>query len=97
MENHLVENYTMEDYMTEMMKEWRREVVDGIKELRAQQVVMMGQISKLREEFAKAHEHAELTKRVEKLEAERSKFIGAMLVLQAVGGGVVWIVSHLLK
>ncbi len=87
----------MEDNMTELMKEWRREVVDGIKELRAQQVVMMGQIAKLREEFAKANDHAELARRVEKLEAERSKFIGAMVVLQAVGGGLVWLITHLLK
>jgi predicted nuclease with TOPRIM domain len=70
--------------LNELQREWRKEVSNDLKELKRT-------LAEMREEFARAHEVTSLEVRVSALETERAKLIGGAIVLQLLGGFILWI------
>lgn len=74
----------------ELNREWRREVSDNLKELRAQCNGITAQISTLKDNYALDKDVVELQVRVRSLENDKAKLVGAVVVLQVIGGAVMW-------
>ena len=81
------------DELSELQKEWRKDVADSLRELRAQNEKLLLEIRDMREQFAKQRDLDKISERVTVLEGERSRFVGGILVLQVIGGLAVWVVS----
>lgn len=87
----------IETELTELQKEWRREVADSLRELRKQNLELLAEVREMRDQFAKQRDLDKLAERVTTLEGERSKMVGAVLVLQFIGGIAVWLITKYWK
>lgn len=83
--------------LQELQREWRREVSDALKENRVQFALIAIELQKIREEFAREKEMLELMSRVAALERDKAKIIGGALILNFVGGLLLWFVAKLWK
>lgn len=72
--------------LSELQREWRKEVSNDLKELKKC-------LAEMRDEFARSHEVDDLEKRVTSIENERSKLIGAAIAFQLLGGFVLWLIK----
>jgi len=81
--------------INELNREWRREVSDNLKELRTQCNSITAQISGLKDNYALDKDFNELQGRVRTLENDKAKLVGAVVVLQVIGGAVMWFADKL--
>lgn len=81
--------------INELNREWRREVSDNFKELRSQCAIITTQISNLKDNYALETDFNELQIRVRSLENDKAKLVGAVVVLQVIGGAVMWFADKL--
>lgn len=79
------------DERAELEKEWRKDVRDALKALGDRQSEMIKAIHELDEKFASEEEVREIESRLEKLEQDKAKVIGAVVVLQAIGTAVLFL------
>jgi predicted nuclease with TOPRIM domain len=79
--------------LNELQREWRREVSENLKELRGQCNAINNQLMSLKEIFAHEVDLDHLQNRVQRLENDKSKIMGAFVVLQALGGAVLWVIN----
>lgn len=87
--------------IAELNREWRREMIDALKEVRVQIAHLTETLTKIREEFAKSGELQELEKRMDTLEREhekdKAKLMGGYVVVQVIVAIGVWIAAHYWK
>jgi len=81
--------------INELNREWRREVSESLKELRTQCISITLQINDLKDKFASEIDLVKLDDRVSVLENDKSKIVGAVVILQVVGAAVIWFVEKL--
>lgn len=81
----------------ELQKEWRREITEGLRELRSQNNSIVETLRDMREEFAKHHDVQTLESRVQAIESDKSKLVGGLIALQAVMGVIIWVATEFLK
>lgn len=81
--------------ISELQREWRREVSDTLKELRLTCTALNLQLTEIRDQFARERDLELVEKRVLSLETDRAKIIGGMFILQAVGTGVIWFIMKI--
>lgn len=81
--------------INELNREWRREVSDNLKELRTQCNSITTQISGLKDNYALDKDLNEIQGRVRTLENDKAKLVGAVVVLQVIGGAVMWFADKL--
>ena len=79
--------------LNELQREWRREVSDSLKDHRTRidQLTTADQV--IRETYASGKSLEELDQRVTTLERDKAKIIGGALILNFVGGIVLWFLS----
>ena len=75
-----------------MQLEWRREISDQIKDLKALNTELRLHLYEMREDFVKSNELAAVQMRIDSLENDRAKIVGGMFVLQVVGSAVLWLI-----
>ena len=83
--------------LSELQREFREGVKLGMAELRVQISEISRMLAQQREEYVKQKTHDELEERVKKLESDKQRFIGAMVVLNVIGAFVLWLFDHLVK
>lgn len=83
--------------LSELQKEWRREVADTLKELRATSAALNSQLAEMREQFARERDLELIEKRVYSLESDRAKFLGGVFIIQAIGATIIWLIVKLWK
>jgi hypothetical protein len=81
----------------ELQKEWRREITEGLRELRSQNNSIVETLRDMREEFAKHHDVQSLEIRVQNIESDKAKLIGGLIALQTVMGIVIWFATEFIK
>lgn len=86
---------TEQSEINELNREWRREISDSLKELRTQCYAITNQISDLKDKFALETDVVDLRERVDTLEKDKAKLVGAVVVLQLLGSVVIWVVDKL--
>lgn len=79
-----------------LQREWRKSISDTLSELRAQNAAIQSTLMEMKEEFVREAEFVELKKKVQTLESDKAKVIGAMIVLQAVGTAAIWLAGKLI-
>jgi hypothetical protein len=77
-----------------LQREWRLEVTQGIKDLRAQNAAISQQLSELKRDFTPIRTTETLSERVVGLESDRAKIVGAVTVVQLLGGAILWILNR---
>lgn len=87
----------MSDELTELQREWRSSVTASIKSTEAKMDLILEQLGVMRLEYVRQSQMDSLMKRVACLESDRSKLVGAALILNCVGGIVIAIVLKLWK
>lgn len=80
-----------------LQQEWRRSISDTLAELRGQNVVIQSTLSDMKAEFVRENEFNELKSKVETLESDKAKVIGAVIVLQIVGSFALWLIAKLFE
>jgi translation initiation factor 6 (eIF-6) len=83
--------------LSELQREWREGIKLSIAEMRVQLAEISRLLAQQREEYVKQKTHDELEERVKKLESDKQRFIGAMVVLNVIGAFVLWLFDHLVK
>jgi hypothetical protein len=78
-----------------MQLEWRREISDQIKDLKALNNEMRQQLYEMREDFVKSNELLVVKNRIDSLENDRAKIVGGMFVLQVVGSALLWLIMKI--
>jgi hypothetical protein len=79
-----------------LQKEWRKSISDTLHELRQQNNAIQTTLVEMKEEFVREAEFNSLKKKVESLESDKAKVIGAMIVLQALGTAAIWLAGKLI-
>lgn len=87
----------MSDELSELQREWRTSVADAIKSQDVKMDLILNQLTSMRLEYATLNQLAGLAARVSALEADRSKLVGAMLILQVLGGLAIGILLKVWK
>lgn len=82
---------------TELQKEWREAVREGMKETSKKLDRVLAEIAKIRSEFATVDKHEDLAERVRSLEENQAKFLGGMIILNIVGGFAMAIIMKIWK
>jgi hypothetical protein len=77
-----------------LQREWRLEVTQGIKDLRNQNSAISQQLSELKRDFTHNSTTETLSQRVTGLESDRAKIVGAVTVVQLLGGAILWILNR---
>ena len=77
-----------------LQREWRLEVTQGIKDLRAQNAAISQQLSELKRDFTPVGITEGIASRVLGLESDRAKIVGAVTVIQLLGGAILWILNR---
>jgi hypothetical protein len=80
-----------------MQMEWRREMSEQIKDLKALNNELRSQLFDMKQLFVKNEELQLVSKRVESLENDRAKIVGGMFVLQICGTALVWFITKFLN
>lgn len=83
--------------VTEMQREWRSSVAASIKSTESKVDLLLSQITEMRVEYVRASQFEALTKRVCGLESDKQKIVGAAVVLNLIGGFVLFFISKLWK
>lgn len=81
----------------ELSREWRQSVRDSMKETSEKLDKVLAEIAKIRSEFAPVDKHEDLAERVRSLEENQAKFLGAMIILNIVGGFAMAIIMKIWK
>ena len=87
----------MADERLELEKEWRADVRDALRILQVKQTEMLSSLHDLEEKYAKAAELDIIDKRLVRLEQDKSKIIGGVIVLQAIGSFALWIAYRMIE
>ena len=87
--------------VAELNREWRREMIDALKDVRVQIAHLTDTLTRIREEFAKSGDLKELEARIDLMERNyekaQSKLIGGYFVMQIVVAIGVWLAAHYWK
>ncbi len=87
--------------IAELNREWRREMIDALKDVRVQISHLTDTLTRIREEFAKSGDVKELEARIDQMERNyekaQSKLIGGYFVMQIVVAVGVWLAAHYWK
>jgi len=81
------------DELADYQKEYRRRVDEGLAELRASHREILLRLDTMRDEFARVKVVEDVDNRLKALESDKAKVIGAVVVLQVIGGVVVWLIG----
>lgn len=79
--------------LQELHREWRKEVSETLKELRSQISAVSKQLTDMRQDSVQHIDFEIVKARLTALEQDRAKLIGAGVLLQLIGGFVVWLIS----
>ena len=83
--------------VAEMQREWRSSVAASIKSTEAKVDLLLSQMTEMRVEYVRASQLESLTKRVVGLENDKHRIIGAAVVLNLIGGLVLFFISKIWK
>jgi translation initiation factor 6 (eIF-6) len=83
--------------LSELQREWREGIKVSIADMRVQLAEISRLLAQQREEYVKQKFHDDLEERVKKLESDKQRFIGAMIVLNVIGAFVFWLFDHVIK
>ena len=81
----------------DLQKELRDRLKSDLSELKLGQIAIMARLELMNERFAKMEHVDSLEERIGKLESDRSKIIGGMVILQIIGGLALFILGKLWK
>ena len=81
----------------ELSREWRQSVRDAMNQNGEKLDKVLAEIAKIRSEFAPVDKHEDLAERVRSLEENQAKFLGAMIILNIVGGLAMAIIMKIWK
>lgn len=86
-----------DESLSELQREWRKRITDDIAELRTLMSALVKELSEQRDEYVTQREHDDHEQRLKKLEADRQKFTGAVIILNVIGGFALWVIGKFWK
>ena len=87
----------MSEELSEMQREWRASVTSSIRSSEQKLDLVLEQITTMRLECVKQPQLDLLTQRVAGLEADRAKVVGAAVVLNLIGGLIIFLITKFWK
>jgi DNA repair exonuclease SbcCD ATPase subunit len=90
--------------LNELHKEWRREVGETLKELRAQGSAIQASLSEMKQNYATAADLKNIEDDIKKnsidisiLQNDKSKLIGFLIAIQLIGGALLGVILKLIN
>lgn len=86
-----------DERIEDLQRELRERLKADLSELKLGQAAISAQLSAMNEKCAKVEAMNDIEERVTKLESDRSKIIGAMVIFQFIGGIALFVLGKLWK